>query len=76
MTTSRRSSLAFAIGPAAVPNAGIILPRRTAEQILQHLEALLAAQGDAPDAGLLHLQHTLADLLHSPARLQPEPFAS
>ena len=35
--------------------------------VMPLLEAALAAQGDAPDARLLSLQHSLADLLRSPA---------
>jgi hypothetical protein len=35
--------------------------------VMPFLEAALAAQGDAPDSRLLSLQHSLADLLRSPA---------
>ncbi len=36
-------------------------------ELMPILEESLAAQGDAPDARILSLQHSLAELLRSPA---------
>lgn len=40
--------------------------------VMPFLEAALAAQGDAPDGQLLSLQHSLAELLRSPANSSSE----
>ena len=46
--------------------------RRFGADLMPHLEATLAAQGETPDRQLLSLQHALADLLQATVPTQPQ----